>query len=222
MFCASLADVFEDREELEPWRYDLYRLIEATPSLDWLLLTKRPENLREMLGWFGPALPENIWLGTSVENMNVIERVGPLAEAPAVVRFLSCEPLLGPIDLGCTCWMSDNTIPGKYGMNFCRNCRKLCLRTHINWVIVGGESGHGARPCEVAWVRSIARQCRDSGIKCFVKQLGAKPVWPTVEGRYQIDVDDFRDGPERDVLRDSKGGDWDEWPEDLRVREFPR
>ena len=93
VFCASLADVFEDRNELAPWRRDLFDLIERTPNLDWLLLTKRPENVVQ-------SLPKNVWLGVSVENQKIAdERIPKLLKIPATVRFLSCEPLLGKLNL---------------------------------------------------------------------------------------------------------------------------
>ena len=209
VFCASLADVFEDREELIPWRCELFDLIEDTPGLDWLLLTKRPENIARLMP---PAtiVRHNVWLGTSVESMEVIERAGHLASVPAAVRFLSCEPLLGPLDLGCTCWLSDNTIAGPYGLSYCRNCRKArLLNFAIHWVIVGGESGHHARAFDLRWARDIRDQCKATNVPCFVKQFGAMPF------------DSFYTTDQRVYLNDKKGGDWNEWPEHLRVRQFP-
>lgn len=154
VFCASMADVFEDRPELTPWRIDLFRTIVSTPHLDWLLLTKRPGNVLRMydeaaqpLGK-SPVLPDNIWIGTSVENQEAAdERMPILAHIPAIVRFLSCEPLLGPLDLGFGNWRPQ-------------------------WVIVGGESGPGARPMEEAWVRSIQEQCAGANVPFFFKQWG--------------------------------------------------
>lgn len=189
VFCASLADVFEDREELEPWRAHLFDLIDKTPHLDWLLLTKRPENIHL------DAVRRNVWLGTSVENQDAADtRIPHLFKAPGAVRFLSCEPLLGPVDLGAY-------IHG------------------LDWVIVGGESGNKARPCMVDWIRAIRDQCKEAGVACFIKQLGALPFTPHpgVEWNgYDFVYDDQLD------LNDKKGGDWSEWPEDLRVREFPK
>ena len=212
VFCASLADVFEGRRELIPWRVELFQLIDATPWLDWLLLTKRPENISRMMpprvatdrqpifpgcpGPLGEPVPcvirtskrINVWLGTSVENQDTAEqRIPHLLDAPAAVRFLSCEPLLGPINLDL--W-----------------------RTPIDWVIVGGESGWGARKCYVEWVRDIRDQCKAAGAACFVKQLG----------RFPDAEDDLNAVILADTINDSKGGDWNEWPADLRVREFPR
>jgi protein gp37 len=157
VFCASMADVFEDRPELVEWRVELFRMIVHTRGLDWLLLTKRPQNVMPMLdrmGW--PSLMENVWIGTSVEDQQAAdERIPHLLAIPATVRFLSMEPLLGPVDL--------------------RKCyEKKVTQWHggINWVIVGGESGHGARPIHPDWVRSIRDQCRESGVPFFFKQWG--------------------------------------------------
>lgn len=127
----------------------------------------------------------HIWFGVTVENRAFKSRISLLRRLPARVRFLSVEPLLediGELDL-----------------------------EGIHWVIVGGESGPGARPFNVQWARSIVRQCRAAGVRVFVKQLGANPVSGCARNPDDILV----------TLSDSKGGDWAEWPEDLRVREFP-
>lgn len=249
VFCASLADVFEDWTDLMSasdgavmhvcsecgaWRTmeqmchgpnahmpltmadvrrRLFSLIDATPNLDWLLLTKRPENIARMMPEDSfnacvtgdcphdnrsncrPFRP-NLWLGTSVENRSVLHRIDALRTIPAAVRFLSVEPLLedlGTLDL-----------------------------TGIHWVIVGGESGPSARPCRVEWIRNIVRQCKAAGVPCFVKQLGGNPVGderpePTrnADGSRTITVMQVIE------IHDRKGSDWNEWPDDLRVREFP-
>jgi protein gp37 len=159
----------------------------------------------------GPLL--NVWLGVSVENQATAdERIPQLLKTPAAVRFLSCEPLLGPIDF--------SKVPENQG--------------RIDWVIVGGESGGGARPFDVEWVRSIVHQCKAASVACFVKQLGAVAVdrndagfegdepgaWPMDTNT--VDLEQGWQGQSvRVVLRDKKGGDWNEWPNDLRVREFP-
>jgi protein gp37 len=219
VFCASLADVFEDRPELVLVRRDLFELIDATPSLDWQLLTKRPENIarlmpaREVGGYEWPRL--NVWLGTTIEDQQrANERVPKLLEVPAVVHFLSCEPLLEAV-----------TLPKLRG---------------LDWVIIGGESGGGARPFDVAWARSLVRQAVDLGAKPFVKQLGAyvrtrnddSLICDFSEGGWNLDPgqveehlaghrDDYQGAPVRVHLHDRAGGDPTEWPEDLRVREFP-
>ena len=151
VFCASLADVF-DNQVVDEWRTDLWDLIASTPHLDWLLLTKRPQNIRKMLpstwgsGW------SNVWMGTTVENVvEARRRIPHLVAIPAPVRFLSCEPLLEPIT------------PDPAG---------------INWVICGGETGHGAREMNADWARSLHAQCADADIPFFTKQMTKKAAIP--------------------------------------------
>jgi protein gp37 len=171
---------------------------------------------------------EHVWLGVSVENQDAAdERIPHLLATPAAVRFLSCEPLLGPLDLrphGLTpdhhhrdaltrrngVWGTCSGCPRDgSGMPYPERCQFWERYDHriapigIHWVIVGGESGHGARPCDVAWVRSVLEQGKQAGVPVFVKQLGATPVGV-------------------DELRHPKGGDPAEWPRSLRVQEWPR
>lgn len=199
-------------------RNRLFRLIDATPNLDWLVLTKRPENIAKMMPAYSyhacatgdcphdsvkdcDSLAEqqcrdNLWLGVSVENQKAKSRIDLLRETPAAVRFLSIEPLL-------------------------ENVGTLDLRG-INWVIVGGESGPGARPMDVAWARSIVEQCKAAGVACFVKQLGAVPQLEYTEATGAVFKPQFQ--PELLTLRlkDKKGGDIAEFPKDLRVRQYPK
>lgn len=147
VFCASMADVFEARPELEPWRARLWNLIEQASSLDWLLLTKRPENVLPMVPW-QRVWPENVWLGITAEDQEWAEKRLPhLKDIPAAIRFISCEPLLGPLDL--SSWIR-----------------------HIDWIIVGGESGRSARPMDPQWVSSILNQATNAGIAFYFKQWG--------------------------------------------------
>lgn len=187
VFCASVADVFEARPELDPWREDLLKTIAATPHLDWQLLTKRPEYAAKFLE--GRALPPNLWIGTSVENQEAADtRIPHLLKIPAAVRFLSMEPLLGPVDIDpATCQYcgnhggniglaSDNATP------WCTECDNEagfgwwldpCANENqpgISWVIAGCESGHRARPMQTDWVRSIRDQCVAAGVPFFFKQ----------------------------------------------------
>lgn len=231
VFCASLADVFEDRPDLAGPRARLFGLIRATPWCDWLLLTKRPENAARLWaiaaadnalatvddGTLDVRVPAdgrewlpNIWLGTTVEDQRrADERIPHLLLVPAAVRFLSCEPLLERVTL-----VPHLPLWGPVGRPG---------EMDIHWVICGGESGHHARPFDVAWLRSLRDECARRGVAFFAKQLGALPQdhgtgldWP--EGV------SFREGVgpgSRVVLRDPKGGDMSEWPADLRVRKFP-
>lgn len=149
VFCASMADVFEDRPELDAPRARLAGLITATPELDWLLLTKRPENIQRM--WLAANAdrprPRNVWMGTSVESMAVAARVEELRTVTTPLRFLSIEPLLGPLE--------PRILDG------------------IDWVIVGGESGPKARPMHPDWVRGLRDAAVERGIHFFFKQWGA-------------------------------------------------
>lgn len=147
VFCASLADVFDNQVPTE-WRTDLWALIRATPSLDWQLLTKRPQNIAKMLppDW-GNGWP-NVWLGTTTENREEMLRRGAALKAiPATVRFWSAEPLLG--DLG-----------------------EIPAELMPDWVIAGGESGPGARPMHPDWARSLRDQCAAAGVAFHFKQWG--------------------------------------------------
>lgn len=148
VFCASMADVFEDRRDLDVARQRLWRLIEVTPALDWLLLTKRPE-VAERLNPWGANWPRNVWLGATAENQKYAdERIPFLSRCPARVRFLSCEPLLGPLDL--TRWLGET----------------------VGWVIAGGESGGKSRPTDPLWVRSLRDQCIKKNVPFHFKQWG--------------------------------------------------
>lgn len=164
VFCASLADVFEDHPDWEVPRIDLFRVIDETPWLDWLLLTKRPQNVMPFLRGIlnESSFPSNVWIGTSVENQAAAdERIPHLLGIPANVHFLSMEPLLGPVDL--SMWVHDDLPEDDDGAPY---------PGKINWVIVGGESGHEARPMHPAWVRSIREQCQAAGAPFLFKQWG--------------------------------------------------
>lgn len=221
VFCASLADVFEDRPELDEPRQRLFDLILHTPNLLWLLLTKRPVVMADWLcgsGVFGSRNAHvwgqgwpNVWLGVSVEDQaRSRERLPVLLSVPAVVHWLSCEPLLGPLDLGDCLHEYHGCPPDRWPYG------------PVRWVVVGGESGTSSRPCEVSWVRSIVRQCRQVNRACFVKQLGACAYDPEngIAGA-RLNVPEEAAPLVSLRLRDKKGGDPDEWPEDVRVRQFP-
>jgi len=251
VFCASMADVFEDwdgpmvsHKGLPYWwckgsisnspipstglgegcrlmtmrdvREHLCELVWDTPHLDWLLLTKRIENAARLLwemGFINSPLT-NYWLGTTTENQEQADkRIPILLKTPAPIRWLSMEPLLGPVNLNALNCVGEPGEGGEEG--FYRDCLSgrdwhpewECGESWsgplINWVIVGGESGPKARRCDLGWIRSIVDQCRAAGVPVFVKQLGT--VWARENG-----------------ARDNHGGDPDEWPSDLRVREFPQ
>lgn len=182
VFCASLADVFEDKPdqpELDESRRDLFNLISETQHLDWLLLTKRPENVMSMLIKAGRGfqpLPPWAWIGTSVENQEYADkRIPELLKIPATVRFLSVEPMVGPVDLSAYLtpkWTSEERLSPKHGIGFPPTLDVVRIRPRVDWVIVGGESGHGARPMHPQWARDIRDQCENAGVPFFFKQHG--------------------------------------------------
>lgn len=214
-FWCDMTDMFGEWVPDE-WIDKCFATMALTPQHTHQVLTKRPGR---MAGYFADlntrswmvrasghilgdgvrddvnyALPlPNVWLGTSVEDMERTSRIDHLLKCPAAVRFISAEPLLERTDFAFRNWVDD--------------------KHRIDWVIVGGESGHGARPCDVSWIRLIVEDCKIAGVSCFVKQLGANAVTQfddnhsTVTGQIH--------------LNDKKGGDPEDWPEDLRVREFP-
>lgn len=157
VFCASLADVADNHRSIEPtWRVELSELIDATPWLDWLLLTKRPQNLLRLYPWWQVQMPSNIWVGTTVENQSEADkRIPYLLNIPARVRFLSCEPLLGPVNLR----PSMGWLGGASG---------------LQWVITGGESGSQYRPADPQWFRHLRDQCDASGVPFLFKQWEGK------------------------------------------------
>ena len=150
VFCASMADVFEDRRDLDAARERLWELIADTPHLDWQLLTKRPHTVHRLAPW-GENWPTNVWLGTTAEDQDRANiRVPILLRIPARVRFLSCEPLIGRIDLSAL----------------------VQHEREIDWVIAGGESGPGARPMDPSWIRSLRDSSRQLRIAFHFKQWG--------------------------------------------------
>ena len=240
IFVNSMSDLFH--EALSDADIDrVFAVMALAPQHTFQVLTKRPERMREYmnrLAKFPDGLSHltnaakadgrhiyrlawplpNVWLGVSVEDQATADaRIPHLLATPAAVRFVSYEPALGPVDFKVapvsqwpdgSRWMPNakEWDDWKYWMH----------RDHgIDWLIVGGESGPGARPCDVAWLRSAVAQCKAAGVPVFVKQMGARPF----ERHDRECTGRFVDAPLR--LRDRKGGDIREWPEDLRVREFP-
>lgn len=147
------------------------------------VLTKRPGRAvawwNENISRFDSRWPAGIWIGTSVESQKYVPRVDVLARLPAAVRFVSAEPLIDPVDFG-----------------------DRLQRGLANWIIVGGESGHSARPMPVAWAETIVQQCRDAGVAVFVKQLGT-------------------DWAKRNTGERNKASDMSNWPEGLKIRQYP-
>jgi protein gp37 len=229
VFCGSMMDVFERPKNpdtlasLNFEREKLWLLIDDTPDLDWLLLTKRPENASECLpsDWLESGLPKNIWMGTTVEDQRRCdERVPHLLKIPAAVRFLSCEPLLDSVELrgpweGCgDCDRCTDGAERQCSLGYWLNCLHP---DGIQWVIVGGESGGGARPMQLDWMRQIVLDCANLGVACFAKQFGARPM--DIAGLRSPALAARSDGSYS--LSDSKGAELTEIPGDW-PRQFPR
>lgn len=210
VFCASMADVFEDRAGLEPHRERLWRLIGDTPCLDWLVLTKRPENIARL----GDDVLRRCWVGVTAEDQRrADERIPLLLRTPAAVRWVSAEPLLSPVQL----WIPTKTwgprSDGVLGCDHCCNgdrcdelahrdrrhcpyCRGTGAAVKLDWVVVGSESGPGARPMKLEWARAVVDECIDAGVAVFTKQIANE--------------------------HDRKGGDPQYWPEGVWPRQFPQ
>ena len=181
VFCSSLADIF-DNEAPAGQRERLWALIRATPNLNWLLLTKRIGNAKHMLPADWGDGYDNFWIGSSIVNQDEANRDIPkLLAIPAKIRFLSMEPLLGPVDL-------ERPMPGPDLGQGCgaKICQPWLIQSGIDWVIVGGESGINARPMHPDWARNIRDQCAASGVPFLFKQWGEWLPWLEF-GRVGID-----------------------------------
>lgn len=258
VFALSLGDIWDKAVPIETLA-DALDIIRRCPDLDFLLLTKRPENwyrkIKDAHHWLidharidrpityrdgaaetatwlyywhaNAAIPANVWIGCTVENQEQADkRIPELLKIPARVRFLSVEPMLGPIEFSDVSNRSDAA--SRLGRNALEG---------IDWIICGGESGTCARVFNIEWARSVIAQCKAAGVAVFVKQMGSV-VQDRNDAGYDGESprewpmgtdfdDDYFDGgvyqgkPVRVKLRDPKGGNPEEWPSDLRVRETP-
>lgn len=173
VFVNSMSDLFHPDVPLDFIRR-VFDTMAETPQHEYQILTKRSKRLAQLAGRI--VWPTNVWMGVSVENARYTFRIDHLRDVPAAVRFLSCEPLIGAageIDL-----------------------------TGIDWVIAGGESGHGARAMSIDWVTDLQRQCAAADVPFFLKQLGTRLA--------------------ADLGRRGKGHDLNDFPEHLRIRDWPR
>ena len=239
VFVNSMSDLFHEALAFEQIAA-VFGVMAASPRHTFQVLTKRPERARAFfrfmmagqsehgpseaiacgihaanhgadVDYFGITSPwpiPNVWLGVSVEDQATAdERIPALLQLPAAVRWVSYEPALGAVDFS-RVKVPDAPSPPSHAtvLHAFRG-----FGSRLDWIVVGGESGHGARPFDLAWARSTVAACREAGVPCFVKQLGAaardvsRGYFPNSELR----------------LRNRKGGDMSEWPEDLRVREWP-
>lgn len=257
VFLGDMTDIFGE------WVPDelldrLFAAMALRPDVTFQILTKRARRMRQWLeinstggrifhvaqqidprgvGALSGRWPlPNVWLGVSCEDQQrADDRIPHLLATPSAVRFVSSEPLLGPIDLINVSMsaeyrgITDNVLTGTHNSEW---GPQIPTGTRIDWVIVGGESGVGARPFDIAWARSIVEQCRLARVACFVKQLGSIPVqnedeWRAGDGEGRVSLlsaRNHRRTPEGYVpiaQTSRKGGDISEWPADLRVREFP-
>jgi protein gp37 len=247
VFVNSLSDLFHN-DIPDAFIDRVFAVMALTPQHTYQILTKRAERMRAYLREWGHDLSwrlmpiidrivesqdmgymrrlhrsavargranagplANVWLGVSVENQRFAdERIPLLLQTPAAIRFISAEPLLGPVDL--TSLDPDGDYARIKAHGFSAIWKNNAIgRPWLDWVIVGGESGPGSRPFDIAWARSIVQQCKVAGVACFVKQLGANP-----DNSAQPDG-----GLVKAYIKDKKGGDPAEWPDDLRVREYP-
>lgn len=263
IFVCAHGDLFHEAVP-DAWIDQVFAVMALAPQHTFQVLTKRPERMRAYLAGretWGRICSEivtlaasrkiatydvhwplpNVWLGVSVEDQaRADERIPILLETPAAVRWISAEPLLGPVDL---------TRVGRNGMGLqgdalrwpsMRGGPSRSFGPRLDWVVAGGESGPGARPLWTPDVRAIVRQCQAAGVAVLVKQLGSNvqdrndagfdgcspTEWPDPDpDRIEEHVNGFREGhqgaPVRIRLKDRKGGDMAEWPEDLRVRQWP-
>ncbi len=178
VFTCSWSDWFH--EGADAWRDEAWRVIRATPQHTYQILTKRPERIAAHLPSDWGAGYSNVWLGVSVENQRHAYRAGILAGVPAMVRFISAEPLLGPVDLTFPIRVPENPhIGGAVGP----------VLFWMDWLIVGGESGPDARPMSLDWARSLRDQCAGSNVAFFLKQLGG---WPDKQGHAKALLDGVR------------------------------
>lgn len=226
VFVNSMSDLFHE-DVPDSFIDQVFAVMGLCPQHTFQVLTKRPERMRaycrDRFGgkvysvrtptcgtvcWMAPLC--NVWLGVSVEDQATADaRIPLLLQTPAALRFVSYEPALGPVDL--------TAIRRTRAEGFMRPLDGRFNR--IDWVIVGGESGPKARPCDVEWIRAVVAQCKAAGVACFVKQLGANAQDDdgSMHGRYAAG------GIKHDFpkLTHPKGGDADEWPHDLRLRQWP-
>jgi protein gp37 len=209
VFTNSMADVFDNHKDVTLERARLWDLIRVTPNLDWLVLTKRIGNVRRMLpaDW-GNGWP-NVWLGISIGDQEEAERDIPkLLRVPAALRFISFEPLLAEVTVRKLSQGNGIELDGLTGLHSGPAAPLPPILPGIDWAIIGGESGPGARPFVLGWAKKLVRDFQAVLLPVFMKQVGANPT--------------NREGERCPHIKDRKGKNPAEWPEELRVREWPK
>lgn len=187
VFGDSLCDVCDDHPSIRPeWRQFYAKLVVDTPHLDWLWLTKHPDRFNDIwLRLFGDKLPDNLWVGITAENQKMWnERKRYLPEIPTINKFVSAEPLLGPITFRFGKWVVDYA------------GRNNLIADHVRQVIVGGESGPNARPMDTAWALDIRDQCKIVGMPYFFKQVGGNAKINGVYGGDLLDGKEYKEMPQ--------------------------
>jgi protein gp37 len=231
IFVNSMSDLFHENVSVE-WMNRIFAVMEASPRHTFQVLTKRARRMEIYVRqrWLRTR-PPNIQLGVSVEDQPAAdERIPLLLQTPAAVRWVSYEPALAAVDFEPYLWrrLPLDRVSGR-ALNDAPSAEHGVRL--LDWVVVGGESGPGARPFDLAWARSTIAQCRAAGVPVFVKQLGAFPVDCAGGGPFRPQITPHEHPPGtggdecRVILRDRKGGDIEEWTvaiADLAVREYPR
>jgi protein gp37 len=225
IFVSDMSDALSHTVSFDYLKQEIIDVVKGSPH-QYLWLTKRPKRMADFADWLG-GWPKNLWAGTSVTDQKTADqRVPQLLQVPALVRFLSVEPMLEKIDLKLT--KPVPVIDDKYGDQH----EYVEVNRGIRLVIVGGESGDESRPCQVEWIRDVIMQGQETQAKVFIKQLGKIPIsWGCTKPGQHWPVSDIRPAMSefefggnvlwRHHLHSKKGGDITEWPKDLRIREFP-
>lgn len=204
VFTCSWSDWFH--VDADRWRDEAWAVVKSCPNLIFQILTKRPLRIAAHLPKDWGTGYENVWLGSSLDPQD--NGGMALFDIPAKVRFLSLEPLLGPVNLNQWLLPTVEDVQAVYA-------DKDPTWPRLHWVIAGGESGPKSRPCNIEWIRSIVAQCKAADVPCFVKQLGGNAWKRDAHGeKWPLLL--------RMDLNHPKGGDPEEWPADLRVRQFPK
>lgn len=248
IFVNSMSDLFHEslrNEDID----EVFSTMELVPQHTFQILTKRPKRMESYIRHRSqiPRVLRNVWLGVSVEDQKTAdERIPLLLQTPAAIRFVSYEPALGPVDFRPFLIRNPSLVVCPKCLYFTNRAESTCPNDGspvgpdiaIDWIIVGGESGPGARSCDVAWIRDTVHQCREAGVPVFVKQAGSVPTIRDVSPEEYLrnyPEDEWPIGthfgnPTKDpalngrvaLLKSRKGGDLSEIPDDLRIREFPR